>query len=279
MHTIGKTAVACGCAIMPTTIHPVLMTGVIIVSLIVIALAVRMLVLLVHTIISTRRTLKSWRIVSSRLMKFDGRIFAFTVVALDAPLLCSAGVLDQTIYISTHTLNTLSNTELLAATLHELGHLKHHHPLHFQLFTALTRAFFMSQSSLTSYHAFAHENTADVYALRFVPRSALLSAITHFFAAPVDVALPHFSLEESRIKMLLGYAAPQAPRALNLALLALCITACMSFFPLTLFAQTDPLPELKNAEGRTCAYVEPPSEQFVCLEGVNETIFLYQSTQ
>ncbi|MCW1930053.1 MAG: hypothetical protein KIH62_001920 [Candidatus Kerfeldbacteria bacterium] len=277
-NTIGKTAVVCGCEITNTSIHPALLTVAIIISTSMIALAVRMLILLAYTFFKTQKTIRSWEVASSRLMMFEGRIFTFTVVKLDTPLLCSAGIFDNAIYISTHTLNTLSTQELLAATLHELGHLKHHHPLHFQLFSALTRSLFISRTSpLNSYHAFAHEHTADLYALRFVQRGALLSAITHFFSSTPTVALPHFSLEESRIKLLLGYAAPQAPRTLNFTVIAILVASIATFLPLTLFARTESIAELKDHNNQRCAYVEPPQHTFICMQSLGQTLFLYQT--
>lgn len=278
MHITGKTAVACGCAILPTTTHPLILVSVLLVSSILAFLTVRMIVSLILTIVRTRRTLSSWNEVYMRKMRFEHTSFTLHVVDLPYALLCSAGIFSAHIFVSTATLHTLTREELCAATLHEIGHVSKHHPLAYITFTSLCTALFLSRFSLLrAYHAFAHEASADTYALRFTSRAKLLSAITHFITSPQTLALPYFSLEESRIKILLGYDAPKPHGVTTLTLLSITCTTLMSLTPLTLFAQSDTLRRGPGWQGESvCAYVAPPTEEYLCIQDAGQTIILYQ---
>lgn len=278
MRISGKTAVACGCSILPTTTHPLILLSVVLVSGILAFLTLRMIISLIFTIVRTRHTISSWTQVYTRKMRFEDTPFTLHVIDLPYPLLCSAGVFSAHIFISTATLHTLSSEELCAAVLHEIGHVSKHHPLAYVVFTSICDALFLSRLSLlNSYHAFAREAQADTFALQYTSRTKLLSAITHFITSPQTLALPYFSLEESRIKILLGYAAPKPHKLTTLTLLSITCATLMSLTPLTLFAESDTLRRGPEWQGESvCAYVAPPTEEYLCIQDAGQTIILYQ---
>lgn len=274
MRFEGKTAVACGCTIIPATTHPALLFLVVFASATLLFFSIRILFYTFHTLQSTQSTLRRWNVIYTKTISFFHHTYTLRVISAQQHLLCSSGIFTSTIYISTHTLHTLSTEELRAAVLHEIGHIRHHHPLHTQLTLALTRAFYLDRlSELRAYMLYAHEHTADSFALQFIPRTHVLSAITRLFGAHIQpTTLPQFSLEESRIKTLLGYSAPRTPLSITLTLLAFCITASTSLIPLTLFARSDTLPQTHLSGGGTCAYVEPPEAEYICVQDAGQTL-------
>lgn len=280
MRALGKTAVACGCAIVPALSNPIIFVSAFLTSATFIFFALRIIISIIRTILHTRRTINSWTILSHRILSFEGKTYSLNVIRSVDSLVCSAGTFFPELYISTSAMRRLTADELLAATLHEIGHIRAHHPLHTQLATALARVFFLSQySTFAQYQSFAHEHAADTYALRFIKRTQLLSAITHFFSpVETDAALSLFSLEESRIKLLLGYAAPTAPSMFSSVLILVLVIAGVSFFPLTLFARSDTLAAANAWQGQnntTCAYVAPPPEEYICVQDVGQTLLIY----